>query len=268
MWRAIQLYTRSVGIIMKKLPMGLLKAANKYQDGEGGSSEAIRLFRKVKLHSAAKNQLKAFARRGEMSTEQADALAGYVEDVLNNFQTSKHCNVYVAFTTKKTSAHGGQLELVGLVASGSFVRHRKHPRDDETTRHYSIMPEGVGAGSSAGELELIVTKGGYGKALALWGIGDLLMRSTHGEPRYTHVLALTVTDRSIKLFTDLGFKKLKAEEFEQGMADPVAAGETVMSVKNTQQTAQHLLKIMKRDRQQLYDLCPTGPTVPSWQRCR
>lgn len=268
LWRAIQLYTRSVGLVMKKLPVSLLKKADLFDEDSGALSQgdralrAVRKYRKLGLHSDARKQLKDLAGVG-LRKQQADLLAAYVEDVFSNWQYSRNFNLYVAFAIKKTSPHAGELEVAGVIGTGAFNPHRA---DDDAP--FSLRPAGVTAGSRPAEIELLVAKSGFGKALAMWGLGDLLMRSTTGQPRYTQVLTFASTSRSKQLFQRLGFHRVETQEYHVGSARPIRSRESCFALHNQAGAVQGLWRTLKSDRAGLYTLCPTGPSVPLWQRCK
>lgn len=269
LWRGVQLYTRSIGLVIKKLPVSLLKKADMFDEDasslQGNSSlKAVRKYRKLRFHDQLRDNLKQFAGAG-LSAAQAEILANYVEDVFSNFQFSKSFNLYVAFSIDRRGHHGGALTVIGLVGTGTFNPHRYEELEDGTTRHFSLRPVGIASNTKAAEIELLVAQSGYGKALALWGLGDLLMRSSHGQARYTQVLTQAVTPRSRRLFESLGFEQVAAKEFVVGKRHPQAASEPVYALRSG---AADLTAILKADRLGLYDLCPIGKGVKLWQRCR
>lgn len=271
LWRAVQLYVRSAGIIIKKLPVTLLKKAQIYHDNPGHLSaqdpqmDAVMAFRKMGLHAATQTQLKGFAGDG-LADDDADMLQRYVEDMLSNHPFSKNFNLYVAFKLVRPHGHQGRLEVVGLVGTGTFQPHRS-----DAGGQWSLRPTRLSREHSVAEMEMIVAKPseGLGKALALYGLGDLLNRKSHGDFKYTRVLGMAATVKGRRLFQNLRFTQSGAREFHIGDANPRATAERAFIFNPTATKVNQLMTMIQNDRQGLYDLCPYGRRQPSgWPRCR
>ena len=276
LWRGIQLHVRSIGLVMKKIPVTLINKVEKFT-APGGQQlfpaghehrQAIQQFRHLELDDQAKTDLKTWARHG-IPAGQQQALVNYVEDVLTNRAWSKSLNLWVAYSVDRQPGHGGNLSLAGVVATGTFVPDR----DDGAA--YTLRPNGISQNTidqkKVAEFELVVSRphAGFGKAIALWGIGDLLMRSSMGVPRYTDILAFATSVKSRALLQKLDFVPITVtEDYGPGLA-PAQSGDHPRRLRLTNQNIDSLLAEILQDRQDLYELCPIGQYSPKlWGRCR
>ena len=249
LWKDIQLYVRSTGIIIKKLPVTLLKEYKTLRDTDAGTETAEYLrdmFADFDVNvcdlAGGDNQLK-----------------DYCEEVLANHMWSKNANVYLAFKVAETERTVKPLRLVGMLATGTFRPDRYDARGD-----YEVTMPGGTKDTAELEMVLAAAHAGAGRALALWGIGDLLMRSSQGRRKYTQIIAFT-KPRMATLLRSYGFTQKRTHEKRGNRS--TASKEIAYTLPNTEASARGILAQMRVERGGLFELCGLRG-MRLWQNCR
>lgn len=253
LWKDIQLYVRSTGLIIKKIPVTLLKEhANLIGAGGEGTFTAQRLQDVLSGMGMPNNDLCRLAG--------ADPnLRMYCEDVFRNKMWSKHANVYLAFQTESNVHTVKPMNLVGMVASGTF----NADREDDGGKYSLTMPGGT---DRVAEIELVLAgvNTGVGHALTLWAIGDLFMRKRSGDWRYRKVIAFA-TLRMARLLQSYGFRHPDVHQLRGGRRRMYP--EDAFTLSNNAQNCRRLLTHMQNERPGLFDVCGDRG-MRLWQQCR
>ena len=250
LWKDIQLYVKSSGLIIKKMPVTLLKQVDQLQQ-TGQGSHVMKAMLESFQFSGTEALCQHFA-QGDLST--------YCKEVMANDMWSKNANVYLAFQVASGDRTVKPLSLVGVLATGTFNANRYEGDTD-------FAVEVDGAGNSAAELELVLAAPGkgIGRPLTLWGIGDLMMRSSQGQSRYKRLVALTGNNNMAKILTDYGFHQTASRE---RLADgSVQAADPAYVLPNTNTSPAAIRERMKLERPGLFDVCGFRD-MRLWQNCR
>lgn len=263
-----QVQLRALGIIMKKVPISLLKKAAGVGTVKDRELDALDMWHDLGMDGHRGNEVVSWARN--------PVFKNYVKEVLAGMPWSQHPNVYFAFgvdrgndykhrrgTRPALGHYRTSLELLGMITTGTFQQNRI-----EDDRRFVLDP--ACNYNKAAELEVVVARPQrkIGKALALFGLADLLSRKSQGTLRYENVFTLPINASAQRFFTDLGFELEDASEVDQMTGEVTESNEIIMRFKGGIRNVTALSRELENDSEGLFKLCPTGPSVPLWQRCR
>lgn len=202
----VRLNMRAQGILMKKLPVQLLKryegqnvAPNLDEEANTPKNRAIKLALRQLLQSSAGSLPQAVRgwARGGIELD-------YIEDILQGLPFVRYPNVFLAL---KTVYIDGQYRTrpVGFLCYGTFKARRIAAGVDYTIRFKgpgSAQLNQAAEDGRIGDIEAVVTSNenggmGVGKAMVEFALADIMSRKKAGAPRFSHVV-LNTTERAMK----------------------------------------------------------------------
>jgi len=270
LFREVQDYAHSSGLIVKKLPINLLKASEEWiRTGHGDPSKAIyaatQKFRIAGMHDSMRTELMSFTNDPKLKT--------YIDEVIDGVPWSKHANVFAFFTATPVAQTIRPMRLIGLAVTGTFNPHRQEPGVN-----FSYESPGIQFNNSVGELELVVANPGtgMGKAMTLWVLGELLSKKASGEARYKHVVSMVKPVNMQNLLHSIGFQYRDCREVHTDgtvVNMPQAGNRDKMEVLSANvQKVEAIRSLLRIERPGLYAVCPPGgPALggtSGWQLCR
>ena len=160
-----------------------------------------------------------------------------------------------------------------MAVTGTFNPKRG---DDDDAFEYDAS--GFSFTDRVGELELVVADpgSGSGKAITLWMLGELMVKTKGGQGRYDKVVAITDKTNMKNILTNVGFDFTACREVEDdgSYRDMRQNGNSDKMYKLDVTTAnlQHVRNVLRNDRPGLYDICPPGGPaydgVSGWPVCK
>ena len=270
LWREVQDYAHSSGLVIKKLPINLLKSSERWSaTGHGDPTKSIyaatQRFRTAGMHSSMRQQLMSF-------TNDPD-LQSYIDEVMDGLPFSKHANIFAFFTASPVPHTIRPMRLIGLATTGTFNPHRS-----AGGTNFTYQSQGMAFNNSVAELELVVANPntGSGKAITLWVLGELLSKKSGGGPRYTHVVALVRAANMQNIVHSIGFQFRQCREVHtdgtiRNMPQH-GAGDKLEVLSATIPHLSAIRNLLRFERPALYDICPPGGPmlggVSGWQVCK
>lgn len=265
LFREVQDYAHSSGLIIKKLPINLLKASHKWaQAGHGDPSKSTYQATRQYQHLGPDSLVKDMT---DCTTNKF--LKKYIEEVMRGDPWSKHTNVFAFFTASRPRTVT-PMRLVGIAATGTFNPHRYDEKGD-----FSYESQGMHFDNSVAEVELVVANE-QGKAITLWVLGELLSKKAHGGPRYNRVVSMVNPVKMQNILTSMGFQFRQCREIRatgRPVDLPPTGNKDKLFVLNpTAQHVQDIRDLLRVERPALYDICPPGGPalggIRGWQLCR
>jgi ribosomal protein S18 acetylase RimI-like enzyme len=204
---------KAQGVILKKLPIRLLKTLTADGDGPSAVHANVQSAQSIldQIHVSNPGQGGTFVSR--LAHWGRDGVSeDYITEVLTGSPWAKHVNVFVAFKSVFSQGQGYRMEAVGLLCFGTFNRHRYDGEHQFSIRLPTTTLNTKADNDQVAEIEVVVTDNtaqsrGLGTALFEYALGDIASRVKGGQGRYGGVVVISDDPRMRQLCLRYGFSQ-------------------------------------------------------------
>ena len=266
LFREVQDYAHSSGLVIKKVPIDVLKALDKWTKAGHGDPSKSTHAAAAKLRRLGWDESIVASLHTATNDEN---LKKYISEVMQGDPWSKHANVFAFFRAGRDTTIK-PMRLVGLAATGTFNPNRYDEDGD-----FSYQSQGMHFDNSVAEVELVVAHN-LGKAVTLWVLGELLSKKAQGAPRYNRVVSIVNPVNMQRILNSLQFEFRQCREVHQNgevtNMTETGGSDKLFVLNPNVHNVQSIRDLLRVERPGLYDICPPGgPALGGtrgWQLCR